>query len=107
VYFGEMEDGKSTIGKGRGIQILSNQQVQVGYWEKNWLNGQARICSENGRCFEGEFKVDKMHGKGVKYSENGDKLEINWTNSKPHGKGNHYKNGKKYEVEFKNGEKVK
>jgi hypothetical protein len=107
VYFGEMENEKSNIGKGRGIQILSNKQVQMGYWEKNLLNGEARICIKDGGCFEGEFRANKVHGLGVKYSKNGDKLKINWTNSKPDGIGTKHKNGKEYKVEFKNGEKVK
>jgi hypothetical protein len=48
VYFGEMEDGSTISYKGRGILILDDEQVQVGYYEKSQINGQARYVYGNG-----------------------------------------------------------
>jgi hypothetical protein len=48
VYFGEMEDGSTTTAKGRGIRIFSDKQVQVGHYENNNLNGQARTVHHDG-----------------------------------------------------------
>jgi hypothetical protein len=42
VYFGEMEDGSTISAKGRGIQILNNKEVHLGYWEKNKMNQMGR-----------------------------------------------------------------
>jgi NaMN:DMB phosphoribosyltransferase len=43
VYFGEMEGGSTTTAKGRGIKIFSTKEVQVGHYENNKKNGQARV----------------------------------------------------------------
>jgi hypothetical protein len=40
LYFGEMEEGSTTISKGRGIKIFDNKEVEVGHFEKNFMNGQ-------------------------------------------------------------------
>jgi hypothetical protein len=49
VYFGEMEDGSTTTQKGRGILIIyMTKEVQVGHYENNNLNGQARYVLHDG-----------------------------------------------------------
>jgi hypothetical protein len=45
VYFGEMEGGSTTTEKGRGIKIWSTKEVEVGHYENNKMNGQARYVS--------------------------------------------------------------
>jgi hypothetical protein len=44
VYFGEMENGSTTTRKGRGILIADNKEVNVGHYENDKRNGQARDC---------------------------------------------------------------
>jgi hypothetical protein len=48
VYFGEMEDGSTTTQKGRGISIGSNKQVNVGHYENDEMNEQARVVFDDG-----------------------------------------------------------
>jgi hypothetical protein len=48
VYFGEMEYGSTTTRKGRGIQIFSTKDVNVGHYENDKTNGQARNVYASG-----------------------------------------------------------
>ena len=51
-------------------------------------HGQGKLIFEDGAFYEGEFKDDKMHGKGVLfYSPGHPAYEGDWSNDMFHGKG--------------------
>ena len=61
---------------------------------------------KNGNKYVGDFKDDKMTGKGVLTCKNGDKYEGDFVNGKMDGEGVlNYADGHKYEGHFKNGKK--
>jgi hypothetical protein len=107
VYFGEMEDGSTTIREGRGIIIFDSMEVHVGYHEKNEMNGQARVVYKNGEWYQGDFKDHKWNGRGTYYSTNGDKWEGEWKNGKKHGDGiNYMENGLIYCEKYSDGKMI-
>ena len=60
----------------------------------------------DGEKYEGQFKDDKRHGKGIFYYASGDKYDGEWKNNNRHGKGiEYYADGAKYDGEWKYGYK--
>ncbi len=46
------------------------------------MNGFGKMEWADGRSYEGEFKNDLKHGKGIYISENGNRYEGFWENGK-------------------------
>jgi len=44
----------------------------------------------SGNRYEGEFKNDKLHGKGILYKADGNRYEGTFENGKQHGNGVYY-----------------
>uniref|UniRef100_A0A7S3YDZ5 MORN repeat-containing protein 5 n=1 Tax=Lotharella globosa TaxID=91324 RepID=A0A7S3YDZ5_9EUKA len=61
------------------------------------------LVSQWAGSYEGEWKANKKHGKGVFKYPNGDKYEGQWRNDQKTGQGVYtFKNGDKYEGKFAN-----
>ena len=75
----------------------SGELLYEGEFKEDKLHGKGALYYEDGKLwYEGEFKEDKCHGKGKEYYESGELwYEGEFKEDMWHGKGNkYYKNGK-------------
>ena len=91
---------------GEGTLRLYNKNTYKGEFKNYRLHGQGEYTIVSGRwkgCkYTGEFKKNKIWGKGVFYYKNGNVYEGEFVKNKISGKGTYtYANGNKYEGEWK------
>ena len=85
------------------IILLDNVNKYEGDYKNNKMEGKGILYYNNGNRYEGDFKIGLQEGKGILYYIDGDKYEGDFKNGKMEGKGNfYYKNGNRYEGDYKN-----
>ena len=105
-YKGIIINGKREI---NGIMIYNSGSKYEGQWKDNKKHGKGIYYSYNknnniGIKYEGEFNNDKFEGKGIAIYSNGDIYNGEWKNNKQYGKGIViYKTGGRYEGEWEGG----
>ena len=74
-----------------------------GQFKNDKMEGKGIYYYNNGNRYEGDFKNDKFEGKGIYYFNSGNRYEGEYKNDKKEGKGiYYYNNGNRYEGEYKN-----
>ena len=70
------------------IEVYKNK---FNSWKKDFDHSMSQIPNNvkmlGRKCYLGELKVGKRHGKGICYYENGSKYEGEWFHDYYHGKG--------------------
>ena len=87
-YMGQLKDKKYN---GRGI--LYSKYTYDGYFKEGKKDGYFRVYHNNSKIliYQGFFKEDKYHGKGIQYNNSGNKIfEGNFSNSSYYGIGIEY-----------------
>ena len=80
----------------------SNGQVCGGEWKYDKMNGRGKRRFPDGAVHEGEYKDDKMHGRGKMNWTDGRVYEGEWENDMRHGMGKmKWSNGEVYLGEWK------
>ena len=102
-YCGEVKNGKP---HGNGT-LIDNLDSFTGTFVEGLKSGDFLVVFDDGGKFEGEYTDNKRNGNGTYFHPNGRKLyEGMWKNDVWHGKGvQYYYNGNKYEGDFYNGER--
>jgi hypothetical protein len=77
-YNGNFMNGKRF---GNGVFVIEDRFKAIGFWDNNFMQGEADVTLSNGNSYAGDMLCSKPHGMG-KYS---------------------YENGSYYEGEFKQG----
>ena len=107
-YVGEFQNGLRD-GKGTFYYYENNEYERKKYegdWKNDKIEGKGKMIWKDGGIYEGEWSNNLKEGKGIEISPNGEKYEGNFKNSKCDGKGVfYYKNGDRYEGDFKNDNK--
>jgi mono/diheme cytochrome c family protein/uncharacterized OB-fold protein len=104
-YEGEILNDKK---HGQGVTTWGGGQWKgdryEGQYKDNKMNGKGVYISANGDRYEGEWKDDKK-SKGIMTWTNGDRYEGQYKDGKKHGQGVYIKaNGARYEGTWKHGE---
>jgi hypothetical protein len=85
IYIGEFINNKLN---GEGVVTFLSGDKYVGGLQNNKLDGHGIYYYSNSKNYYlGEFSVGKPHGKGKKFFFNGSKFEGKWKNDKRHGEG--------------------
>ena len=104
-YVGEFQNGLRD-GKGTFYYYENNEYERKKYegdWKNDKIEGKGKMIWKSGQIYEGEWSNNLKEGKGIQILPNGAKYEGNFKNSKFEGKGVLYcKNGDRYEGDFKN-----
>lgn len=104
LYIGQwsLKDGNLQCRKGRGQIYNSNGSYAEGYWKAGQLHHFARFIASNGDCYEGGFRLGLREGLGVYESfPEGLVYQGSWKADKRHGKGlEKHSNGVIYEGDF-------
>ena len=108
IYIGETKNNKKD---GKGIKNFKQNDELLrkkyeGDWKNDKMEGRGMLYLNNGNKYEGHFNNDLKEGKGIYYFNNGDRYEGDWKNNDKEGKGIfHYNNGNIYEGDWKNNKK--
>jgi hypothetical protein len=84
----------------------------TGEWKNNKMEGKGKYVWKNGNIYEGEWKEGKRTGKGKLAFENGDTYSGDFVNSKCEGRGTYIWSptgpnaGIKYEGDWKKGKRT-
>ena len=112
IYFGEKKnyskEGKGIFyfNKPKNFDFFENKHIDTNIINEDSIELYIFAKCYNKKKYEGDFKNDKIDGKGILYYNNGNKYEGNWKNDKKEGKGIlYYNNGNKYEGNWKNDKK--
>ena len=104
-YVGEFQNGLRD-GKGTFYYYENNEYERKKYegdWKNDKIEGKGKMIWKTGEVYEGEWSNNLKEGKGIETYTNGEKYEGNFKNSKFEGKGVlYYENGDRYEGDFKN-----
>ena len=104
-YVGEFQNGLRD-GKGTFYYYENNEYERKKYegdWKNDKIEGKGKMIWKTGEVYEGEWSNNLKEGKGIETYTNGEKYEGNFKNSKFEGKGVlYYTNGDRYEGDFKN-----
>ena len=104
-YVGEFQNGLRD-GKGTFYYYENNEYERKKYegdWKNDKIEGKGKMIWKAGSIYEGEWSNNLKEGKGIQIWPNGQKYEGNFKNSKFEGKGVlYYENGDRYEGDFKN-----
>jgi len=104
-YVGEFQNGLRD-GKGTFYYYENNEYERKKYegdWKNDKIEGKGKMIWKDGSIYEGEWSNNLKEGKGIQIWPNGQKYEGNFKNSKFEGKGVlYYENGDRYEGDFKN-----
>ena len=107
-YVGEFQNGLRD-GKGTFYYYENNEYERKKYegdWKNDKIEGKGKMIWKSGCIYEGEWSNNLKEGKGFEVFPSGQKYEGNYKNSKRDGKGVfYYKNGDRYEGDFKNGKR--
>ena len=91
---------------GLGIQIWNDKSIYYGQWKNNKLNGKGKLIDPMGDTYEGDFVNDKLEGYGSYIHKKGASYIGNWKNNLQEGKGKEiWADKTEYEGEYKNGKK--
>ena len=91
---------------GLGIQIWNDKSIYYGQWKNNKLNGKGKLIDPMGDTYEGDFVNDKLEGYGSYIHKKGASYIGNWKNNLQEGKGKEiWPDKTEYEGEYKNGKK--
>ena len=82
--------------------VLTNGRYEGEFKDNKW-HGRGVMVFGNGRSYEGEFKDNKWHGRGVMVWANGDECEGDWREGRLLGLGRGLKNGRLGECYEDNG----
>ena len=98
IYIGEVKEGTDHIPHGIGIKVLSNGDIEEGYWQNGGLQGRGRDINLSGVYYIGEYKEGERNGEGTRYFSTGNKwYEGGWKDGQHYGQGTCYEpNGDKY-----------
>jgi len=73
-----------------------------GQWKGDKINGKGTYYYADGARYKGEFVENKMHGYGEYFYVNGDRYEGQWKDGKRNGQGTYYRtSGNRYEGQWK------
>ena len=104
-YVGEFQNGLRD-GKGTFYYYENNEYGRKKYegdWKNDKIEGKGKMIWKDGEVYEGEWSNNLKEGKGIETWMDGQKYEGNFKNSKYEGKGVlYYANGDRYEGDFKN-----
>ena len=104
-YVGEFQNGLRD-GKGTFYYYENNEYGRKKYegdWKNDKIEGKGKMIWKTGEVYEGEWSNNLKEGKGIHTFSDGEKYEGNFKNSKYEGKGVlYYTNGDRYEGDFKN-----
>ena len=104
-YVGEFQNGLRD-GKGTFYYYENNEYGRKKYegdWKNDKIEGKGKMIWKTGQVYEGEWSNNLKEGKGIETYTDGAKYEGNFKNSKFEGKGVlYYANGDRYEGDFKN-----
>ena len=91
LYEGIIINGKREI---KGIMKYKNGSIYEGQWKNDKRHGRGLYTTQNynnpnvkGILYEGEFNNDKIEGYGIGKYSSGDKYEGEWKNNKQYGRG--------------------
>ena len=105
-YVGEFQNGLRD-GKGTFYYYENNEYERKKYegdWKNDKIEGKGKMIWKSGGIYEGEWSNDLKEGKGFEVFPSGQKYEGNFKNSNYEGKGVlYYENGNRYAVYFKKG----
>jgi hypothetical protein len=103
-YDGQFHNGMIT---GKGTFKWHDGRQYEGSWLNNKMEGEGKFTYADKSYYIGQYKADKKHGKG-KYFWNADKYyDGEWFNNKQHGDGIIVTNGKKKDVTYRFGKRIK
>eukprot|EP00761_Pharyngomonas_kirbyi_P008119 gb/GECH01008130.1/.p1 GENE.gb/GECH01008130.1/~~gb/GECH01008130.1/.p1 ORF type:complete len:146 (+),score=41.61 gb/GECH01008130.1/:1-438(+) len=78
--------------------------VYVGEFKEDKMHGKGKITYSNGSYYDGEWNNNKYEGQGTYCWTDGSWYEGQWKDNKMHGKGTyHSKDGRSWHGEFYNG----
>lgn len=93
---------KNRLFEGFGKYTSKTMGVLTGYWKNGKPNGHCVLIGVNKNKYEGEFKDDLRHGKGVEVYDNGDRYEGEYSFGLKNGIGTYYySNGDWWKGEWK------
>ena len=52
----------------------------IGEWKQDKIEGKGKFIHPNGDYYDGEWQNSKANGKGIYYDNNGSKYNGNWKN---------------------------
>ena len=97
IYEGDIKYGKK---EGKGKMHYKDGYEYEGEWKNDKWHGKGIYFKDNIK-YEGEFNLGRIHGFGIYNSKNGDRYEGYFVNWLREGKGTYfYNNGDKYVGEF-------
>ncbi|MBR4244251.1 MAG: hypothetical protein IKQ14_02515, partial [Candidatus Methanomethylophilaceae archaeon] len=92
LYEGIIINGKREI---KGIMKYRNGSIYEGQWKNDKRHGRGLYATQNynnpnikGILYEGEFNNDKIEGYGIGKYSSGDQYEGEWKNDQQYGRGN-------------------
>ena len=80
IYIGQF--GKDGLRKGKGIMKYNNGGIYNGNWKDDKLDGKGKYIFRDGSSYEGEFCKGSREGWGKMTCKNGDVYEGNWMKDK-------------------------
>ena len=88
---------------GEGTYIWKEGKIYKGMWRDGKMEGKGKINFVDGSFYEGEFVAGKKNGNGKYVWKKGNYYDGKWKDDKQNGYGAYYKNGKKKEGIWVNG----
>ena len=86
-----------------GTETFANGAKYVGEYKNNKIHGKGTYTFASGSKYVGEWRDNKRHGKGTYTHSSGSKYVGEYKNNKRHGRGTYtFASGNKYVGEFKN-----
>ena len=104
-YSGEWNPSKKER-HGRGIQLWNDNTIYIGQWKNDKINGKGKLTNPIGDYYEGDFINDNAEGYGSYIHKEGSSYFGMWKNNRQEGQGKEiWPDKTEYEGDYKNGEK--
>jgi hypothetical protein len=92
---------------GKGIFRWQDGRSYDGTWLNNKMEGEGKFTYADKSRYVGQYKADKKHGKGKYYWNDEKYYDGEWFNNKQHGEGVIVSAGRKKEVIYRFGKRIK
>jgi hypothetical protein len=92
---------------GKGTFKWHDGRMYEGTWVNNKMEGEGKFIYADKSWYIGQYKADKKHGKGKYYWNDQKYYDGEWFNNKQHGEGVIVSNGRKKEVFYRFGKRIK
>ena len=104
-YSGEWNPKKKER-HGRGIQLWNDKTIYMGQWKNDKINGKGKLTNPIGDYYEGDFINDNAEGYGSYIHKEGSSYYGMWKNNRQEGHGKEiWPDKTEYEGDYRNGEK--